>query len=306
MLESRRGKKDVTEREQLTMDVRRDCDSEYLRRASAFIRRTAAQGTPFFVYFNHSLMHFPVLPREEFKGKTGRGDWADSLYELDADFGTLLDLIDDVGLTNDTLVVIAGDNGPDDLLLWRGSPGYWRGSYFAGGEGNLRTPCIVRWPGQIAEGQTSDEIMHITDWFPTLLHAAGRQIPQDRVIDGIDQFEWLTGHRPSSARDGYIFWMGSELYGVKWRNFKLALVLQMHSTDPALKLSSPHIVNLLADPHEREPIDLPYMHSWTVSHFNRILAEFHTSTAREPLIPSGAPLNYVPTKGAPGHRRTAA
>ncbi len=45
------------------------------------------------------------------------------------------------------LVVFAGDNGPEDIVLWRGTPGFWECSYFAGGEGNLRTPCIVRWPG---------------------------------------------------------------------------------------------------------------------------------------------------------------
>ena len=56
---------------------------------------------------------------------------------------------DGLGLAGDTVVVFAGDNGPEEVLLWRGTPGYWEGSYFAGGEGNLRTPCIVRWPGRI-------------------------------------------------------------------------------------------------------------------------------------------------------------
>jgi len=73
----------------------------------------------------------PVIPREEFKGRTGQGDWADSLLELDTDFGRLLDLLDQLGIRNNTLVVFAGDNGPEDVLLWRGSPGYWEGSYFA-------------------------------------------------------------------------------------------------------------------------------------------------------------------------------
>jgi arylsulfatase A-like enzyme len=85
-------------------------------------------------------------PREDFKGQTGHGDWADSLLELDTDFGALLDLLD---LAGNTLVIFAGDNGPEEVLLWRGTPGYWEGSYFAGWEGNLRTPCIVRWPGHI-------------------------------------------------------------------------------------------------------------------------------------------------------------
>lgn len=297
MVEIKQGERDVTERDQLTLEVRRDCDIDYLRRATAFMRDAVAGDTPFFLYFNHSLMHMPVIPRAEFKGQTGQGDWADSLLELDTDFGTLLDLLDELGIADNTLVVFAGDNGPEEVLLWRGTPGFWEGSYFAGGEGNLRTPCIVRWPGQIPAGAVSDEIMHITDWFTTILHAAGQSEPTDRVIDGMNQLEWLSGREPASRRDGYIYWMGPEMYGVKWRNFKLALVVQKFSTDPVGKLSSPRIINLIADPQEREPLNVPHLHSWTVAHFNRILAEFRASVQREPLVPAGASLDFVP-KGA--------
>jgi arylsulfatase len=140
----------------------------------------------------------------------------------------------------------------------------------------------------------SDEIMHITDWFTTILRVAGVDPPADRVIDGVDQLAWLTGEQPSSARDGYIYWMGPEMFGVKWRNFKLVLVEQRLSTDPPAKLSSPRIINLVADPQEREPINLPHLHSWTASHFNQILSQFHASLQREPLIPSGSSLDHTP------------
>jgi arylsulfatase A-like enzyme len=87
MVEIKRGETDVTELGQMTLDVRRDCDVEFLRRATMFVRGAVGAETPFFVYFNHSLMHMPVIPREEFSGKSGQGDWADSLLELDRDFG---------------------------------------------------------------------------------------------------------------------------------------------------------------------------------------------------------------------------
>ena len=298
MLEIRRGEPDVTEREQLTLDVRRDCDTEYLRRATAFVRSAVDAETPFFVYFNHSLMHMPVIPRAEFTGRTGQGDWADSLVELDSDFGTLLDLLDTLGVAEDTVVVFAGDNGPEDVLLWRGSPGYWEGSYFAGGEGNLRTPCIVRWPGRVAPGRTTNEIVHVTDWFTTLLHAAGATPPADRVIDGLDQLDWLTGRETASRREGYIYWMGPDIYGVKWHDFKLVLVAQRYMTDSAQRLATPRLINLITDPHEREPVSLPHLHSWTATHFKRILGEFHASLRREPLTPAGAPLDHVPAPPA--------
>lgn len=294
MLEARAGDIEPSEGGQLTLEVRRDCDREYLARTERFMRDAVDADEPFFVYFNHSLLHMPVIPRQEFAGTTGNGEWADSLAELDADFGRLLDLLEQLGIDQDTVVVFAGDNGPEEVLTWRGTPGFWEGSYFAGGEGNLRTPCIARWPGRITSGVVSDEIMHVTDWFTTLAAAAGATVPDDRVIDGRDQLPWLTGAETASAREGYLFWMGSELYGVKWRNFKLALVDQKHSTDPPAKLSSPHIINLLTDPQEREPLDVRYLHSWTAAHFNRLIAEFEESTRAEPVIPPGAPLDHTP------------
>jgi len=295
MLESKRGDPEPTEHDQLTLDVRRDCDLDYLQRAEAFIRRTVGDRAPFFVYFNHSLMHMPVIPRPEFKGRSGQGDWADALMELDADFGTLLDLLDELGVAEHTLVVFAGDNGPEDVLLWRGSPGYWQGSYFAGGEGNLRTPCLVRWPGHIPAGRDSDEIMHVVDWFTTILHAAGLGAPTDRVIDGVDQLGWLTGQLDHSQREGYLYWMGPQLYGVKWHNFKLVLVAQRYMQDPAARLPTPRLVNLTTDPQEREPVSLPYLHSWVAAHFNRLIGQFEASLQHEPLIPMGAPLDHIPT-----------
>jgi arylsulfatase len=202
MLSIKRGEADVTEGAQLTIDVRRDCDTEYLARADRFIRAAADDDTPFFVYFNHSLMHLPVVPRDEFKDSSGQGDWADSLLELDADFGCLLALLDELEVADTTLVVFAGD------------------------------------------------------------------LPDDRIIDGIDQLDWLTGATEASRRDGFIFWMGPEMYGAKWRNFKLALVQQKYSTDPVGKLSSPRIINLITDPQEREPFNAQHLHTWTVAHFN--------------------------------------
>lgn len=300
MLEINAGDSDVTEHEQLTLDVRRDCDLQYLDRAEAFIRAKADARQPFFVYFNHSLLHLPVIPRVEFDGASGNGEWADALLELDADFGRLLDLLDSLGIADDTLVIFAGDNGPEDAMLWRGSPGQWRGSYFAGGEGNLRTPCIARWPGRIPAGTSSDDIMHVTDWFTTILTAAGADVPDDRVIDGVNQIAWLTGEQPHSDRDGYPYWMGATLYGAKWRNFKLALVSQQHMFDPPLPLTMPRLTNLLTDPHEREPVALPHLHTWAAFHLNKVIDDFLTSTRDEPLIPMGAPVDHVPSPKAQG------
>jgi arylsulfatase len=291
MREGRKGEP-VRQAERLGIEVRRNVDAEYKRRAFRFLEQNARQ--PFFIYFNHSLMHLPVIPRAEYQGKSGNGDWADCLLELDGDFGDLLDKLDALGLRDNTIVVFAGDNGPEELLLHRGTAGYWEGSYFTGMEGSLRTPCLVRWPGRIPAGRQSNEIVHITDWFTTLLTMAGLPVPADRVIDGVDQSAFLYGQQEQSNREGFLFWNGPTLYGVKWHHFKLVLVQQQYLTEPALHLSSPHIVNLLVDPKEREPFNQRHPHSWTAAHFGRLIAAYEASLTREPLIPAGAPLDYVP------------
>jgi arylsulfatase len=296
VLESRRGEQ-VRSGRQLTLDVRRDIDNEFIERSKAFMKRSVDARKPFFLYFNHSLMHMPTIPRGDFKGKSRQGDWADCLLELDADFGSILDTLKELGVDNNTIVVFSGDNGPEELEPWRGHSGFFEGSYFTGMEGSLRTPCLVRYPGKVPAGRQSNDVVHITDMFTTLLKWAGADIPRDRVIDGVDQRAFLEGKNDNSARDGFPYWMGETLYGVKWRNFKMAFYLQKTSIEPAQKLASPHIINLTVDPKERKAIDLPYMHSWTAVHFAKILKEFAESVKREPLIPVGAPLDHVPRRG---------
>jgi len=293
VLEGRKGQS-VRELEQLTVEVRRDIDVQYMKRAKEFLKRSVAAGRPFFLYFNHSMMHLPTIPRAEFKGKTGHGDWADCLLELDSDFGTVLDCLSEIGAADNTIVVFSGDNGPEEAAPWRGTAGYFEGSYFTGMEGSLRTPAIVRYPNFVPPGQKSNEIIHITDMFATLLLWAGLEVPRDRVIDGVDQRAFLEGKQSTSNREGFPFWLGSELYGVKWHQFKLVLIKQKTLTDPAMPLPTPHLINLDTDPKEREPLDYPYLHTWVGAHVAKILHGYQESISQEPLIPLGAPLDYVP------------
>jgi arylsulfatase A-like enzyme len=149
VLEGRKGEP-VRELEQLTLEIRRDIDVEYMKRAKAFLKRATDERRPFFLYFNHSMMHLPTIPRSEFKGKTGRGDFVDSLLELDDDFGTLLDYLQELGVEDNTLVVFAGDNGPEEMEPWRGSGGPWEGFLLhrhGGFTANARTRSL---PGSCA------------------------------------------------------------------------------------------------------------------------------------------------------------
>ena len=280
---------------QLTRQVKRDLDVEYMKRSKAFMKQSMKDGKPFFLYFNPTYMHMPTDPRLEFKGKSGRGDWADYLMQLDADFGALLDYLKEIGADKNTIVVFSGDNGPEYMEPWRGDSGRFAGSYFTGLDGGLRTPAIIRYPGTVPPGQVNNEIVHITDMYTTLIKWTGAEVPSDRVIDGLDQRNFFEGKQEKSAREGFPYWMGETLYGVKWQNFKVVFVQKRTFADPELKLATPHIINLDVDPKEEKPYSYPYLHSWVVAHAGKILSEYSNSIKTEPLIPAGAPLDFVPT-----------
>lgn len=280
--------------QQLTRELRRDVDKEYERRAFDFMRRAIARRRPFFLYHNHSMLHFPTIPRKEFIGKSRNGAFADCLLELDHDFGSLLDELERLGVAEDTIVIFAGDNGPEDHILYRGTAGFFEGSYFTSSEGGIRTPCLIRWPGRVVGGRESNEMVHVTDIFSTLITWAGCTIPDDRIIDGVDQRAFFEGRRDESARDGCLVFVGDTLHGVKWKDFKFLSCQQRYFFDLAAPLGAPRLINLITDPKEREPINYEHGHSWVLTHVSKQLAEFHKSLEREAVIPTDAPIHYVP------------
>lgn len=192
----------------LDMDRRRTIEAEITSRTVDFIKRNASVGKPFYAYVPFSLVHMPTLPHPEFAGKTGNGDWADCLAEMDYRTGQILDAVKQAGVEDNTLVVFTSDNGPEATHPWEGDSGPWRGSYFTAMEGSIRVPFIIRWPGTVPAGRISNEIVHIVDLFTTLAHVGGAEVPKDRPIDGVDQGDFFLGKqelqsgRLSSLRGG--------------------------------------------------------------------------------------------------------
>lgn len=291
IMEGRKGEKS---RNVTVYDLgqRRVIDAEITRRTVDFMERQTKSGKPFFMFASLTQPHLPTLPNPAFAGKTGHGDWADMLTELDHNVGTMLDAVDRLGVRDDTIVIFLSDNGPEYIKPYDGWAGPWRGQYFTSWEGGIRVPFITRWPGRVPAGRVSDEIVHGTDIFPTVAGIANARVPDDRPFDGVDQAPLLLGKSEQSAREGILVFCDSRLQAVKWHNYKVHFYQQETMVSPAIKLGVPMLFDLYTNPTE-DP-NKPTMNSWVVGPVLRMVAKFEESTKRSPLIPMGTPDPYRP------------
>lgn len=277
-------------------------DAELTRRSIDFMRRQSERGTPFFLFLPYTATHYPTIPHPDFMGKTGNGRWADILAQIDHYNGMLLDAVDELGIRDNTLFIFTADNGPEAFPLGAntgaidtplpGSAGPWRGTLFTGFEGSLRVPFVARWPGRIPAGSASDEIVHEMDLFPTLARLAGGSVPDDRIIDGVDQTDFFLGRQTNSNREGVIVYMGNEVYGVKWQNWKLNFKEQETVFSETLTYGTPRVYNLLTDPGETQNMLFP--HTWVPKAALGQLAQHVVSLRANPPIAPGTPDPYQP------------
>jgi arylsulfatase len=276
------------------LDERRIMDAEITRRTIAFMEKHAQARKPFFAYATITQPHLPTLPNPAFAGKTGNGEWADMLAEMDHNVGQMLDAVDRLGIRDNTIVIFASDNGPEFVKPWDGWAGPWRGQYFTAWEGGIRVPFIIRWPGKVPAGRVSDEIVHAVDLFPTLAKLSGAKVPDDRPIDGKDVSDFFLDNSDESPREGVLVFCSDRLQAVKWRNFKIHFYRQDTMVSPALKLGIPMLFNLYTNPREED--DKLSHDSWVIGPALKMVAAYEASVKNHPLIPMGAPDPYTPPK----------
>jgi arylsulfatase len=276
---------------------RPEIDRECTDRAKEFIKRKAKAGKPFFAFLPYTQTHMPVTPSKEFAGKSGNGDWGDVLMQIDAYAGELLDTLNALGIADNTIFIFTADNGPEMLPGHNGWSGPWRGSYFTGLEGSLRVPFIMRWPGKVPAGLVSNEIVHEMDIFPTLANIIGGTVPDDREIDGVDQTDFFFGKQEKSNRDGLIVYVGNDLFGIKWRNWKMMFKEVERGTDEKKTFDFPRFFNLYNDPKEEYPLTKATAgHFWVRWPMAELLKAHLASLKHEPPIISGTPDPYTPPK----------
>jgi arylsulfatase len=287
LLEGRKGEP-VREVEPYTLENRPLIDERIAEKSVDYILQHAGGERPFFLFVSWSLVHHPYLPHPEFEGRSGNGRFADVVVEHDHRVGQVLDAIEQAGVADDTLVVYASDNGPDSADYPEVSfAGPFRGYLGSAYEGSIRTPMMLRWPGRVAAGRVSNEIVAIVDFFPTLARIAGAEVPDDRAIDGLDQTDFLLGKSDTSARESVLFFSGRTLLAVKWRRFKIFLT----GDDPAPRVRSwrrlwaPLVYNVEQDP--REEVDIAISNLWILQPVMRQVYPFLFSMEKEGLILPG-------------------
>ena len=198
----------------------------YVARALEFMRENRER--PFFLYLAHMYVHVPIYVQERFASASRNGAYGAAVESIDWATSVLLDELDAQGLADDTIVIFTSDNGSlgDNPPPWGspeplgGSNDPLRGTKGTTWEGGQRVPGIVRWPGRISAGRTSDEITTAMDLYPTLAEICGATVPADRVIDGRDVSGLWFDEAPSPHEAFFYYWM-NDLEAVRSGRWKL-------------------------------------------------------------------------------------
>ena len=193
----------------------------YTERAVNFIERKKDQ--PFFLYLAHNLPHVPLFVSDKFKGKSGRGLYADVIMEIDWSVGEVLRALKRNGLDDNTLVIFTSDNGP--WLLYgdhAGSALPLREGKATTFDGGVREPTLMRWPGKIPAGSVCREMARTMDLLPTIVKLAGTNAPTDRIIDGKDIWPLMSGARDArTPHEVHYYYWERGLEAVRSGNWKL-------------------------------------------------------------------------------------
>ena len=224
----------------------------FTRRAIDFIR--AHRDRPFFIYLPHTRSHAPWMANPRLAGQSRGGVYGDMVEEIDWSTGEVLKTLDELGLTENTLVIFASDNGASPSPT-HGSNAPLRGGKGSTFEGGMRVPCIMRWPGGVLAGQTNDATINVMDLLPTIAGLAGAPLPEDRVIDGMDLRPVLSGAEETIAPDRmFYYYNGLNLQAVREGPWKLHLPRRSEMLvwwDSGLReLEAPMLFDLETDPGE--------------------------------------------------------
>ncbi len=229
------------------------------REALDFIR--ASKEKPFFLYLAYHMPHVPLGVSEKFRGMSQRGLYGDTIEELDSAIGDIFAELKRLVLDDNTLVVFTSDNGPwtdKQIGDHGGSPLPFRGAKMTTWEGGWRVPGIVRWPGKVRAGETSDGIAATIDLLPTFAALSGAKLPEVK-LDGLDLTPFLSRSGAASPRETFLYHNGARLTAVRHKDWKLVFARPAGGAMPYMPgfvtghieaLSETALYNLKTDPGE--------------------------------------------------------
>jgi arylsulfatase A-like enzyme len=264
-------------------------DDEALEVAEKFITAAKDEGKPFFVWFNTTHMHFRTHCKPESRGQAGRwqSEYHDTMIDHDKVVGALLKLLDDHGLADNTIVQYSTDNGPHMNTWPDAGMTPFRSEKNSNWEGAYRVPCLVRWPGKFLKARVLNGMVSHSDWYVTLLAAAGDTDIAERLkkgtslngkdykvhLDGHNQLDYLMGKTNESPRN-YFFYISDDgdLTAMRFDNWKLVFLEQRAPgtlrvwAEPYTQLRVPKIFNLRLDPYERADVTSNTYYDWLLDH----------------------------------------
>lgn len=281
-------------------------DAMITDRAVKYIAANSGKrGEPFFLYVPLTQPHSPPIPNPNAVHK-GKSDFQNTLGEIDSNTGRILDALTAAGVADNTIVIWTSDNGPETMegigVQYGGQSdsGPFRGEFPSAWEGAIHTPCIVRWPGHVPAGRTSNEILSILDFYRTLSDLTGNAgaVPTDRPVDSVNVADLLLGKSDKSPRDSALYFYRQDLLAVKWRNFKVHYHIHNPSRDTVtvpgqssitafpVDLYYPMVFDIENDPKELWNINAA--NGWLNTPVTKVMASYYASVAKFPNIKPGA------------------
>ena len=264
-------------------------DDETATMSAAFLEKQVKSGKPVFLWVNFTHMHFRthVKPGSEKQSGRWQSEYHDAMIDHDKNVGTVLAMIDKLGISDNTIVMYSTDNGPHRNSWPDAGTTPFRSEKNTNWEGAYRVPAMVRWPGHIPAGTVSNEMIAHLDWMPTLLAAAGVSDLTEKLLtgykvgnktykvhlDGYNMLPLLTGQTKKNPRESFLYFNDdAQLTAMRYDNWKFVFMEQRSKgtlqvwAEPFTSLRLPLIFNLRTDPYEFAQITSNTYYDWLLEH----------------------------------------